>query len=269
MTDLLVNRHPVRADFIGGEIVSTGVAFEDYSRMSTQFHKLNAGRRLAAPAWAYNDDPLCAVISEFMVRRAGFRKMLAGTNKERVDTAQQRLEKMRPELVARIDKLCNRFVSAKREGADHETVRLYGQKVAEVDTQLRVLSIMPKIAAGIVYFYWRCGFDSVATSQQLGINPPHVRQLLNRLCSAAARLGHPWPEAIVVVGRRRKTSHKRRTVYSHEANPVVKGISAGPIAEIIRLHKEGKFTADIARELKLGANGSEVVNLILIQAGLR
>ncbi len=268
MTDLLINRQPVRADFIGGEIVSTGISFDDYSRMTTQLHRLNSGRQLAAPAWVYNDDQLCAVITRCMERRAGMRKMLAGTNSERMATAQQELEKIRPELVARIDRMCNRFVAAKREGADHETVRLYGQKVEELDTQIRILSIVPKLLAGAAYYYWRCGFDSVAASQQLGIRPPHVRQLLQRLLASAEELRYAPQEAIAAQPSKRK-NRKRQTVYSTEGSAVVKGIAAGPIAEIIRLHKEGRFTADIARELKLGANGSEVVNLILIQAGLR
>jgi hypothetical protein len=51
--------------------------------------------------------------------------------------------------------------------------------------------------------------------------------------------------------------------------PAAVEVEAGPVHEVVRLHKEGKFTVDIARELKLGANGCEIVNLVLIQAGLR
>ena len=46
-------------------------------------------------------------------------------------------------------------------------------------------------------------------------------------------------------------------------------LNEGQCAAIIRLHKEGKFTAQISRELELGAEGSEIVNNVLIQAGLR
>jgi hypothetical protein len=203
MSDLLIERHPVHAEFIGGEIVSSGVAFEDYTRMSTQLlQKLNSNRRLVAPAWAYNDDPLLTVLTRAMEERALISRMLqTGTTKEKLERAQQKLEKMRPELTARIDKLCTLFVAAKRDG-DHDIVASLGVQVEALDTQIRLLSDIPKILAGVVYFYWRCGFDSVQTGQQLGIKPPHVRQLLSRLLESAKALGYPPPEEIAKQPRR-------------------------------------------------------------------
>ena len=44
--------------------------------------------------------------------------------------------------------------------------------------------------AGVAYHYWRGGLNSVETGQQLGIKPPHVRQLLWRLSTTAGRLGY-------------------------------------------------------------------------------
>lgn len=262
MSDLLVQRHPVNVDFIGGEIKSTGLSFDDYSRMATQLHKLNASRRLAAPSWAYNDDQTCAVIVRSLEERALlFRRVQAGTNKERLDRAQRRLEQMRPELTARIDRLCARFVTAKSEGVDAPAV---GIQVEALDTQLRILPDVPKILAGIVYFYWRCGFNSVETGQQLGVKPPHVRQMLKRLLDCAKLDGFAPPD--VVVRYKRTTRHA--ATYPRRSEEEAR-ITAGPLAEVIKLYKEGKYTIDIARELELGVNGCEVVNLILIQAGLR
>jgi hypothetical protein len=60
-----------------------------------------------------------------------------------------------------------------------------------------------------------------------------------------------------------------RRIATYPRPAAVEVVEAGPVHEVVRLHKEGKFTVDIARELKLGANGCEIVNLVLIQAGLR
>jgi hypothetical protein len=279
MTDILVEQFPVHSSFIGGEIKSTGIAFEDYTRMGMERHSLSSWRRYAVPVWAINDDQLCAVLARSMEERAGFRKGQAGMDKERMARAQQQLEKMRPELVARIDRLCARFVAAKREGADNVTVALYGQKVEEVDTQLRLLSDISKILAGVVYFYWRCGYTSVETGQQLGLKPPHIRCMLFKLIETAAELGYAPPEPIArrhaprlpkavreartpqqVLEARAQSKAKQRITIAEKDRALT--------AQVIEMRKAGRFTVDIARELGLGANGCAVVNEIMKQAGL-
>jgi hypothetical protein len=124
---------------------------------------------------------------------------------------------------------------------------------------------MPKILTGVVYFFWRAGFNSVQTGYQLGIKPPHVRQILCRLLAAAKLLGFAPPE-VIVRRQYKRVGGRRIAIYPR---PAAVEVEAGPVHEVVRLHKEGKFTVDIARELKLGANGCEIVNLLLIQAGLR
>jgi hypothetical protein len=259
-------KHPVHVDFIGGEIKSTGISFDDFNRMSSQLLcRLHSGRHLAAPAWAYNDDQLLRVLARAMEERANtWRHVQEGTDLERLTRAQQQLEKLRPQLTARVDKLCKLFVAAKNDGLD-DAARAYSIQVENLDTSLRILPDIIKILAGVVYFYWRVGFHSVQTGYQLGIRPPHVRQILSRLLACAKLLGFAPPE--VIVHRQYKRFGGRRiAIYPR---PAAVEVEAGPVHEVVRLHKEGKFTVDIARELKLGANGCEIVNLVLIQAGLR
>jgi hypothetical protein len=259
-------QHPVHADFIGGEIKSPGISFDDYNRMSTQLLcRLNSGRRLAAPSWAYNDDQLLCVLARSMEERAlTWRYVQEGTDLERLARAQQQLEKLRPQLTARVDKLCKLFVAAKNDGLGDAT-RAYGIQIENLDTSLRIMADVPKILAGCAYFFWRAGFNSVQTGYQLGIRPPHVRQILCRLLACAKLLGFAPPE---VIARRqyKRVGGRRIAIYPR---PAAVEVEAGPVHEVVRLHKEGKFTVDIARELKLGANGCEIVNLVLIQAGLR
>jgi hypothetical protein len=260
-------QHPVHADFGGsGEIKSPGISFDDYSRMSTQLlGRLNSGRRLAAPSWAYNDDQLLRVLARSMEERALiWRHVQEGTDLERLARAQQQLEKLRPQLTARVDKLCKLFVAAKNDGLDNDA-RTTAIQVEALDTQIRLLPDMPKILTGVVYFFWRAGFNSVQTGYQLGIKPPHVRQILCRLLAAAKLLGFAPPE-VIVRRQYKRVGGRRIAIYPR---PAAVDVEAGPVHEVVRLHKEGKFTVDIARELKLGANGCEIVNLVLIQAGLR
>jgi len=273
MSDLLVERPPVYAEFIGGEIHSSNIAFDDYSRMTTQLHKLNVGRRYHAPAWALNDDDIRAVITRYMESRADFRYAQAGTDKERLERAQQKLKQKRPELVARLDRLCAQFVAAKNDGLSIRADEL-AQKVEETDTQLVVLEDIHKRVAGIIYFYWRCGYNSVETGAELGLKPPHVRGILGRLLVVAESLHYAPPEAMSrphANNRWRVTqplldfSRGARAEQRRKEREVV---ATDQLARVIEMRKAGKFTVDIARELGLGANGCAVVTRLLIQAGL-
>lgn len=182
----------VHVDFIaGGEVTSTGIAFDDYARMSTQVRKLNAYRRGPAPAWAFNDSKLRAVIVNCIEARSvnSIQKIdRTGTDVQRLARAQARLAGKRANLEARIDRLCRQYVAAKNSG--EQAAKELAQKVEEVDTQLRLIDNPAKYYAGVAYHYWRSGLNSVETGQQLGIKPPHVRALLWRMGKAAGQLGY-------------------------------------------------------------------------------
>jgi hypothetical protein len=256
MSNLLIERYPVNAEFIGGEIKSSGIAFEDYSRMSTQLHKLSPNRRYDVPTWAVNDEQTCSVIARSMEGRAGLRMPAhEATDRERLQRAQQVLKTKEPQLVARLDGMCKRFVAAKNDGDVHAAA--LGIQIENLDTQLRILDRTAEMLGSIIYFYWRAGFTSVETGQQLGLKPPHVRMTILRLTETGVELGYGAPLPI-----QRRPSLKAVRAEAAAANEAQR-------ADIIRLRKAGKFTVDIAKELGLGTNGSEIVNRVLIQAGLR
>ncbi len=289
MSDILVQRYPVHAEFIGGEIKSSGVAHDDYARMSTVTHKLAEGRRLAVPTWALNDDEVCVVIAHAMEARAGMRSVKKDTPvHERLLRAEKRLKETQPILVARIDRLCSRYMELKKQ-IDGSAAAVMGSLVEGVDTQLRLLDHMPQTYLGVIHFYWRCGYNSVATAAQLGMKPPHVRQILSKLVEYAVQNGLAAPEAITrhcytlteeerlqraldkkigrVAARVERTAERLRLL--KEERDTKAAAAAERTARIIELHKAGKFTVDIARELALGKDGSAIVNNVLIQAGLR
>jgi hypothetical protein len=285
MSDILVQRFPVHADFIaGGEVSSPGIAFEDYTRMQQQFHALNLGRRYKIPAWALDDDQMRAVITRYMEVRADYRyAMGTGTDTERLERAQQRLKEKRPELVARIDRLCALLVAAKRDGLLARAAEL-GQKVEETDTQLVVNEDIHKLIAGVIYFYWRCGYTSVETGKELGLKPPHVRGLLTRLLNVAAKLGFTPPEVVTTSRRAQRAAddiaarEARAQRHSADREGIATRCAAmrntkrelleAQVAKAVEMRKAGRFTVDIARELGLGVDGCAVVTRWLVQAGL-
>jgi hypothetical protein len=46
-----------------------------------------------------------------------------------------------------------------------------------------------RLRARVAYLCWRLGWDSCIVAEQCGITPMHVRNILNRLCFTATRLG--------------------------------------------------------------------------------
>jgi hypothetical protein len=116
---------PIHAEFIGGEIHSTGVSFDDYSRMQTHTRKLAAGRRNDAPDWAFNDDQLRAIIVRCMERRAFLYtpSPLPLTEGQRLLVAQKVVAQYQPELEARITRLHKEHLDAKNAGDDARAQR--------------------------------------------------------------------------------------------------------------------------------------------------
>jgi len=262
MSGLLIEHHPVHAEFIGGEIKSSNIAFEDYARMSTHTCKLAANRRYGVPAWALSLADLAAVIAHSMERRTGLRKFLTtlSTN-ERLEAAQKIINAQRPALTARLDKLCKEYVGAKDSG-DHERADALQIQIENIDTQLVMLDRVAAILAGVVYFYWRCGFDSVKTGQELHIKPTHVRQILCRLVACATRLQYPPGERMVPLANLAK--RRRPCITRVPGAPMPPNhVPAGLVDKVLTMRREGMFTVAIARELDLGPNGCEIVTRIV------
>jgi len=170
--------------------------------MQVQTHKLNSGRHEPAPDWAFNNDKLRAVLVRCMEMRVLARsKPLQAPDAERLAVAKLKLAARRTELIARIDRLGAEHMAA-HQANDKARVKELGPKIKEVDTQLVILDRTDKLLAGVVYYYWHVGFNSVETAAQLHINPPHVRALLWRMKTVAGELGF-GPK--LVVRRKAKT----------------------------------------------------------------
>lgn len=220
------HEYPVSARNTLAGWVSTGVAFEDYTRMNTQQRKPSGERRLPTPKWAVNDPMLRTLLVKFTEERAGFRKAQKGTLLERLERAKVAVIAQRPRLVTVLSGLCKQYVELKqygkhpeltdeqvldvaekvlgakplfvsghplaaREMLAHKRSRELEIEIEGIDTYLRYTANGgADTVAAIVYLYYRAGYDSVGVGAELGLKPPHVRQTLWRLHDTAKKL---WP----------------------------------------------------------------------------
>jgi len=165
--------------------VETGISFQDYGSMHVQYRKVKQERRLETPSWAVNDAELREVLLKFCERRVFMRNWQndgAGlTHEERISRIRQLELKRAAEFEQNLIELRQRWKTAPEEyKPELET------QITNLDTQLCDLRRGNlALAVGVVYFYYRLGYNSPETARELGIKPPHVRQTLARLHNAA------------------------------------------------------------------------------------
>lgn len=212
---------PISATMTASGWLSNGISFDDYSRMSTRTKKASGERRLPTPLWAMNNAMLRRVIVQFMEERAFSKKertAFKGTLKERLDRAKARIVAKRPAALSVLARLCEEYVEIKNKGlkpgmtdkewneskeqpfmefAEGEARYLDEQKrlkqleseIEGIDTYLRISENGgADIVAATAYLYYRAGLDSVGVGAELGLKPPHIRQMLRRLHQTAKEL---------------------------------------------------------------------------------
>jgi hypothetical protein len=173
---------PVHADYAGnGEFSSTGISFDDYSKMHAGQQSLFRGRRVPPPRWALNDVELREVLVRFLERRAGLLKPCGGTHAQRIRRARAKLKSRVPTQSALLDRMCRDYVASKRKRKTKTArLRMQEMEIENLDTQLRMVDPLP-VVARVVYLYHRCGLDSVQVGTAVHLKPPHIRGLLWRL----------------------------------------------------------------------------------------
>ncbi len=184
-------RLPVSARFAAdGEVESPSISFDDFSRMQTQRHKLDRGRRDESPAWVLNASTLRSVITRYLELRAGFLKAQPGTDVERIQRAQQKLNSKIPNQDAALTRLCKEYVAFKAPKL--------AQEIEGLDTALVITQTAASKAAMVAHLYYRLGLNSVEVGKEVGLKPPHIRMLLLRLRKVAASLGYVTPPRVRV-----------------------------------------------------------------------
>jgi hypothetical protein len=180
-----------------GEYESTGLSFNDYSRMQTETHKLFAGRRKAVPVWAVNDSDLQRVLVEYLESRAYYKaRSQSGTLRERIAQAEKRIAARALKTSRSLDALCARYIELQRSGGDARELAKLECAIKGLDTVLIISRSPAPIAAAIIYKYFRLGYKSTQIASDLGLHSPGVRQMLLRIHKAARALGYPEPELV-------------------------------------------------------------------------
>src|SRR5579883_1598202 len=246
---------PVAAEFHGqDEWSSPGLSYEDYERMYTHTRKLDSGRRYATPAWALNDLALREIITRYVEARVSSRNRqtiaAVGNLNARLEAAQKLLAQRRPMLIATLDGLSKTYVAIKNSQQPYAArLRSLQVEIENLDTQLIVNDSLAAKLAGVIHLYFRMGFNSVATADELGLKPPHVRQMCYKMAKIAESLGYK-PEPL----SQRKPAAKRRDTQQFE-NEYGERIK--------RLRREGKSVKAIADEC--GSTAKSVIKFLCSQ----
>jgi hypothetical protein len=135
--------------------------------------------------WALNDGLLREVIVRALEQRAQVRQT-DGELLMRLKRAQDAIRAQRKYRITDFWRLQRRFLRRKRP----ECKLRIRREIENLDTYLRTTANDGGAAlmAAVVYFYHRCGLDSVEVGRETGIKPPHVRQLLYKLNRIAKAL---------------------------------------------------------------------------------
>ena len=184
---------PVETWQEGGEIHSNGIAFDDLGRMNCFEAKLAPFRQLQTPEWANNDakcrELIVAILEDRIYRRT------EGSPQERLAKAQEYIRLSHcPALVKILDKLCAEYVTLKRQkphsDEDRKRLRALEVQIESIDTQIRLYQHDggASAIAGVIHLFYRLGLNSVETGREIGLKPPHVRQICWRLRRTWARI---------------------------------------------------------------------------------
>ena len=185
------HRKPVSVEFDGeGDAVSTGLAFDDYARMTTIIRRPTA-RRKPIPVYATNPASMRALLVRYMEARAfgtNTLQQLTGSHAQRLRRAHDAIVADVPRLDALVNTLCNRYMAARRDGAPDDVLRRVRIEIEGVDAQIRMAKDLPAIVVGIIYRSYCLSEPSNHVASAFGLQPPAIRMLLHRLALVWKRI---------------------------------------------------------------------------------
>ena len=164
---------PVEAHYTAGEIESTGISFDDYSRMQT--HRHSSKPAAWVPPFAMNDSQLQKVLLIRAWRYInGPRRLpipdLATINREEINQA------------ATAKALRGYTIRPDAPAIQHQAHAMHLESVRRAGGFLQ-------LQAAIAFRAWRLGMDSVGVAETVHSTPQAVRVALWRFRDIAKRLG--------------------------------------------------------------------------------
>ena len=257
-----MQHYPVSADFHGGDSwTSTGIDFSDYSRMAIQTRKQSGERRLSTPSWAVNRTELRELLAVYLEHRARIRPGV-GSYYERFLHAQAVLKRNCKRHITTLDKLCAEYVPLKQSDPANPRLRELEIQIETLDTRIRLEQVgYGKTLAGIVYYYYALGLDSVGVAEQLKIKPPQVRGTLFRLHECWEKFHERELE------RQRRSLAKKKAWNRHKAGQPSIGCDA---TSIVPKYLAGMSIPEIALAVGYKENsGRWIIRKTLREAGVK
>lgn len=207
--------------------IKTEISFNDYQRMHTL--KRGTFRSGGAPAWAMDDAILRDVLTTYLERRAYVHSDRTLSYSERLARAQNR--GVRNIKIA--ERLLDGYLAREKEVSPNQ--------IQSMDTRI-VLERrgIAAIFAAAVYLRYRCLWTSTDIANEIGLKPPHCRQLFYKLNKVYLQMQS---------GRQHRLS---RCTHVHADRPERKTIAWTPdkIADVLALRANGWPWQAIAAEFR-------------------
>jgi hypothetical protein len=187
---------PVFATFgAQGEVRSTKLSFDDYNKMQSFGGKVQSWRKIT-PDWITDSNKFREVVCRSVERRAWiWNPDMTRTQQERIDIAQEKLNKQLAQKICTLDSLCERYLEAKLNG-DPVAAKKFSRTIEQIDTTVAHLDRMAALVTACLFLSYRVGMNSVEVSAVLVcVKPPLVRQICYRARKLAEKIfsGAPQP----------------------------------------------------------------------------
>ncbi len=173
------HKKPVEAHTEGGQVVSNGIDWSDYARMSTVSRNKPWERRRPVPSFAFSDELLRETVLRICERRLNL-GVPKGTYEERMKRIDEAAKADVPRLVAIVDGLSRRYVELKADAPERKGLET---ELQSNDTLIRMHRRgLVALITFILYRHFRGHADSVSICLELDgfLKPPSVRQIVTR-----------------------------------------------------------------------------------------
>lgn len=232
----------------------SGLAFYDFGRMHVQRRERTAERRLETPKWAVNDLWLRELLVVYLEQRFYVTPKPRSSYIRRLKIAGRAAKRYAPRKRADLrewiqdykivseqgfdtmsdDEALDKAASLKENAgqyfitADIARACLKKKKLHDLDIQIQNVDTdlvltergHAQMIAGIVYYFYRLGWDSVGVAEQLGLKPPHIRQVLFRLQAT-------WDDSLAA-----KYQRKERAISTPRVAPTTEEMYGPIFAEV-------------------------------------
>lgn len=164
------------------------------------------GRRLKTPEWALNNELMREALVAYLENRV-LLKSRGGSLKARLARCKKACSKKAKVWQEHVEKRIREyravrnktfvevsektyarvFCAALRGELETKFLRDAEMQIRAADSDLLTTKRAAELAASVSYMYYRLGWDSPTVGHAVGLNAPHVRQILFRMNRAYAR----------------------------------------------------------------------------------